>query len=122
MDNLVTFKDLISRADAIAKFDGKGLAFARSILRALPAYEVTVRELEWERRPHTHETVVVEFAASPFGDYVAWGGGAWGLGWPNGSHNIPLPDRKTIEAAKAAAQADYAARIRSALTTEPNAL
>jgi hypothetical protein len=74
---------------------------------------VAVKALEWSRPEGTHETVTILRANCLFGYYEAWGGGGWNI---NGGPNITGGPRD-IESAKAAAQADYEARIRSSLVS-----
>lgn len=132
--------DLISRADAIALAENAHTAVTttdeiatsaiegviRSI-RALPAYEVAVKPLEWDRHPDAEH--------DPWRN-EHYGGGQNNLAGQNEYAVYPHPcavgyfvldvmgnrcdeDFPSIAAAKAAAQADYAARIRSALTATP---
>lgn len=65
----------------------------------------------WNLIPSTHMRAEISFA-TPYG--ISWG-------WANGKVHLVGDDidewHPTLEAAKAAAQADYEARIRSALET-----
>ena len=85
----------------------------RKAIRALPAVDVGVKPLEWFEvekyrygGKYTSEGYTIRYVEGFFIlDFAGYGKAAW---------RFP-----TIEAAKAAAQADYAARIRSALTVTP---
>ena len=127
-------KDLISRADAIAlpaydsdgdpagKFDHQ-IFVKLSDLRALPAYEVEVRELEWV----DFEDRGAKAQAWNHANYMIqkWSDGRYEISasYPGHSNSIAGIDHyyPSMDAAKAAAQADYAARIRSAMTAAPAA-
>lgn len=90
--------------------------------RAIPAAQVTVKPLEWfEVTDRDDEDFGKHVAVDTnihvrYKVYKVYGGG-WRL---CGSVPFGQPIRPTIEAAKAAAQADYEARIRSALTVTPH--
>ena len=97
----------------------QGVEYVRA--DALPAVQVTVKPLEW-----------VDFAdrgakaqAWNYANYTLqkWSDGRWELGASYSGYTTSIYgiDRfyPTIEAAKAAAQADYEARIRSAMTVTP---
>lgn len=72
---------------------------------------VKIKSLEWERHSGFHGTL---FAKSVIGEYAVWSG-----------YYLPPHETEgvragsTVDAAKAAAQADYEARIRSALLSNP---
>ena len=113
--------DLIRRGDALAlpPYDGDGdpagmfdhHIFAKlSDLRAIPAVQVTVRPLEWQHEARNGWKVGVAWAT---GYHVIRHDDGWHYG--NGTGGV-FP---TIEAAKASAQADYEACIRSTLTDTP---
>lgn len=77
---------------------------------------VKVKALEWYRRSSTHSTITSLFAEAVGLTYQAWGGGAWGVrSSEEGQHFLPKEGERSIEAAKAAAQADYERRILAAL-------
>lgn len=123
--------DLIRRGDALAlpPYDGDGdpagmfdhHIFAKlSDIRALPAVQVTVKPLEWHNfDAWTH------WAEGVCGTYhVEERNGYWQVELRGGGlvHGVTQTDDTTpadLDAAKAAAQADYEARIRSALTIAP---
>ena len=113
--------DMIRRGDAI-ELARKQCLLSVDDLRALPAVQVAVKPLEW-----------VDFAdrgakAQAWNDanYMIqkWSDGRWEISASYPGHSTALYgiDRfhPTIEAAKAAAQADYEARIRSSLTAQPS--
>lgn len=109
--------DMIRRGDAIAALRSADLPFgyghAAEVIRAVPAVQVAVKPLEWE----TFSTEC-ERAFTVAGRYeVFWG-------FRSGQVCLDMRGRTTwhcgIEAAKAAAQADYEARIRSTLTAQPS--
>ena len=81
----------------------------------LAARGVGVRPLVWLAKSEWHHV-----AENPFGEcwikHYNGKGGLWTLYGPG--HYGPNNDFPSIDAAKAAAQADYEARIRAALTTE----
>lgn len=77
------------------------------IIDAIPAVRVGVKPLEWR------DSYGVLRAETPFGEYKVTGRI---LRLPSHAEQV----HGTIEAAKAAAQADYGARIRSALTAQPS--
>jgi Lar family restriction alleviation protein len=66
----------------------------------------TVRALEWFRPEGIHENVVLMRAATRFGMYEAWGGGGWNF---NNGRQVTGGER-SLDAAKAACQADYDTR------------
>lgn len=109
--------DMIRRGDAIlavtaADKECLGANGAREFIRAIPAVTVGVRPLVWrDDGTNGHETDhafgFYEVYPSPEGDMLSRDGVDSGV----------FP---TLEAAKAAAQADYDARIRSALTAQPS--
>lgn len=108
--------DLIRRGDAKAIcgtiIRNDEAARIEGFLATLPAAQVTVKPLEWrDDGTNGHETDhafgFYEVYPSPEGDMLSRDGVDSGV----------FP---TIEAAKAAAQADYDARIRSALTVMPH--
>jgi len=105
--------DLINRADAIAAFyDDENIPtqIVRDIIRAMPAYEVAVRELEWvEIRPECY------FESRAIGILYSVRLGTDGIARWQAGHMATWHDADSLEAAKAAAQADYDARIQSAL-------
>jgi len=125
-----TVNDMISRAAAIAiledEMPGHYLSKKTQIvakLRALTAYEVEVRELEWV----DFEGRGAKAQAWNAANYMIqkWSDGRYEISasYPGYSNSIAGIDRyyPSIEAAKAAAQSDHAARIRSALTATPAA-
>lgn len=110
---------LIRLSDAIAALKSADLPFgyghAAEVIRAIPAVQVVVKPLEWVeiRSGQYFEAHVIGILYSVrlgTDGVVRWQAGHMGT-W----HEAP-----TIEAAKAAAQADYDARIRSALTVQPS--
>ena len=129
--------DMISRADAIAAIrkqigygdepwmNGNNSAIFACVatIRAMPAYEVAVKPLEWRR-----QSVDCEVAETAIGSVAvqneshALNPNRWGW-WMVGSDEDDSPTgyEDGIETAKAAAQADYEASIRSALTDTPAA-
>ena len=118
-------KDLISRAAAIAILEDEMpehyLSKKTQIvakLRAMPAYEVGVRELEWVKHPSKG----IWRAKTGFGEYKVFGllpAATWDFdSWSDANDKISASSGAP-DAAKAAAQADHAARIRSALTAAP---
>lgn len=112
MDDLISRKAAIEAAtDAYHKCLGsQGVSDA---IRALPSVGVTVKPLEWVDMVGR----TVALAASIVGNYEIKQDGAWNALWFNGSRiSGALP---SIEAAKAAAQADYEARILAALDVQP---
>lgn len=114
--------DMIRRGDAIAALEARASAksasglvlpldAAKNALRAIPAVQVGVKPLEWD----TFSTECAR-AFTVAGRYeVFWGS-------RSGQVCLDMRGRTTwhcgIEAAKAAAQADYEARIRPALTVQ----
>lgn len=120
--------DMISRADALAECQkvadeaksygipqmSLGAHTCRDAIRALPAYEVAVKPLEWvEIRPGQY------LEARVIGLLYSVRLGSDGIARWQAGHMGTWFEAPTIAAAKAAAQADYAARIRSALTATP---
>lgn len=115
---------LISRGDAIAiledEMPGHYLSKKTQIvakLRAMPAYEVAARELEWVDQSITK----IDRAICAIGVYYIQHNRGGEFFWWLGGKGAEKAIAKSIPAAKAAAQADYAARIRSALTATPAA-
>jgi hypothetical protein len=111
-------KELIYRDDAISICGNKSLSSkeAANLIRALPAVQpvAKVRALEW-RNALNHQ----QLASCEFGYYVVTPpeiGSTW-----NWEHSdLPYDGAASSEdAAKAAAQADYEARILSALDAHP---
>lgn len=78
------------------------------------AAAMKVKPLEWARPDGLHERVVSERTRCLVGTYTVWGGGGWNLD-DGTQHTTPA---RSLEAAKAAAQADYEQRIRSALSID----
>lgn len=78
---------------------------------------VKVKALEWDR---SSVDGLIEYADSLLGEYQVWAIGDTGYFYRQ-SFATGQPAGENIEAAKAAAQADYERRILSALTTEPAA-
>lgn len=82
--------------------------------QSAPSVAVKVKPLEWkEGNPGSY----TEIAESPFGHYSVWeinGTGCWAP-WKQGSGSIVDGG---LAGAKAAAQADYEARIRSAVSAQ----
>lgn len=72
-------------------------------------HAVEVKMLEWQNEEHGDAT-----AQSIVGTYFADSDGSWSLGGGR-----PLTAAGALEGAKAAAQADYEQRIRSALVEGP---
>lgn len=72
-----------------------------------PVPAVTVKELEWKKSPYRHNSFV---APTGFGENYVASYRTEDEGW-----RCVGSDHATLDAAKAAAQADYEARIRSAL-------
>lgn len=113
--------DMISRADAAAICDKHSysnnpyvsmrMMDAAREIRALPAVEVGIKPLEWFEGDEPDE----------------WRSGPYDVWCELGKHQVYHwsivmgEPHETAEAAKAAAQADYDARIRSALTATPSA-
>ena len=114
----------VARPDDLEEKDWKGWDLAmqamirahREASRSLKARPLTadrsssmaVKGLEWSDKIETHW-----FAATVLGNYsiVEWGG-RYGLSAPNVQFDRSFP---SLDEAKAAAQSDYASRIRSAL-------
>lgn len=102
--------DLISRADALALVAENSTVSAIRAIRSLPAAQAAVKPLEWRH-------------VAPHGFYEAYGlcwkyqirvGTDGIIRWQDGHMGTWL-DADSVDAAKAAAQADYAARILPAL-------
>ena len=89
------------------------LSKALTAIRALPAVEVGVKPLEWVQCQSTLPRVVFE-AFSCLGRYVAWPNGNW-----KRFGHYGYEQEGDLETAMAAAQADYAAHLRPALTVTP---
>lgn len=85
---------------------------ARAALIAAGKVEPKVKPLEWETEPYLLEEMAKTTALSPFGRYFADDHTYWGPG------TIISTGYTDIAMSKAAAQADYEARILSALATE----
>lgn len=110
---------LIRLSDAIAALRSADLPFgyghAAEVIRALPAVQVGVKPLEWvEIRSGQY------FEARVIGILYSVRLGTDGIARWQAGHMGTWHEAPTIEAAKAAAQADYDARIRSALTAQPS--
>ena len=104
--------DLIKREDARnAVVQSGGAMDAVAAINALPAVQVGVKPLEWEERGTDFWRAL---GTDRVYEVIALADGRFFL--TNGPR---LSDYPTLEAAKAAAQADYDARIRSALTVQP---
>lgn len=108
--------DLIRRGDARRILEEEGF-LERSLanLNNLPAMQVAVKPLEWveirEGQYFEARVIGILYSVRLGSDgVVRWQAGHLGT-W----HEV-----NSIEAAKAAAQADYEARIRSALTAQPS--
>lgn len=108
--------DLIRRGDARRILEEEGF-LERSLanLNDLPAMQVAVKPLEWleirEGQYFEARVIGILYSVRLGSDgVVRWQAGHMGT-W----HEAP-----TIESAKAAAQADYEGRIRSALTAQPS--
>ena len=115
--------DLIRRGDAIAALNSVALSYGatwephsvklcKDAISAIPSTQVSVKPLEWVY----DEMRGVWSAQDGFGRHYTVSDSQWFHGslsefiWVDGGD----------EAAKAAAQADYEARIRSALTAQPS--
>ena len=99
-----------------------------AVLRALKAGGIRVRPLEWDKAALMHDSdLIVRTAPTHFGRYsvrqlTRWADDpdqsplfSWTIYW-SGSGFFDCPDVfPTLEVAKAAAQADYEARILAAL-------
>ena len=88
-----------------------GIGMMRALEAALPFLPVqgAVKKLEWGEMRHTDDYSFAQDAETPIGRYIATDTG-WFLQGQSG-----WKSEDNIEAAKAAAQADYEARILSAL-------
>lgn len=110
--------DVIDRDAAIAALKDADLAFgygrAVDAIRALPAVDVGVKPLEWVETYTYGGKAYDAVGINTIYRIVPKDGGEFYLTDPDCSGFFT-----TLEAAKAAAQADYAARIRSALTIAP---
>lgn len=107
--------DMIRRGDALRIVDeDESAAFAYEQIRSLPAMQVAVKPLEW-----VEETDGSGWYALFMGYQFAIRKTSRGFRYWcfDASYATFYP---TLEAAKAAAQADYEARIRSALTVQPS--
>ncbi len=115
--------DMIRRGDAVlavtaADKECLGANGAREFIRAIPAVQVGVKPLEWVEYEGLSGFEVWR-AFGILGRYKAQRNREKGyaiLVFPNGT----IAQYPSIEAAKAAAQADYGSRIRSALTAQPS--
>ena len=104
--------DMIRKGDVLALFgDYRTAMLTDRSIAALPAVQVGVKALEWEERGTDFWRAQ---GIDRVYEIVALADGRFFL--TNGPR---LSDYPTLEAAKAAAQADYEARIRSALTVQP---
>ncbi|MGQ3080640.1 MULTISPECIES: hypothetical protein [Rhizobium/Agrobacterium group] len=81
-----------------------------------PAPSVAVKDLEWSPRNDQPQYEVC--ADTPFGRYKTSNKGEYGFGWMQPRQTVWSGFLPTLEEAKAAAQADYEARIRSALSAQ----
>lgn len=77
---------------------------------------VAVKELEWSPRNDQPQYEVC--ADTPFGRYKTSNKGEYGFGWMQPRQTVWSGFLPTLEEAKAAAQADYEARILSALSAQ----
>lgn len=104
--------DLIRRGDALAAVqEWTYCCDAEAAITAIPAVQPTVKPLVWKGDS-------IRVTAKGMGEYYAcmrMFHGQKGAGWEDDEGDW----HPTIEAAKAAAQADYEARIRSALDMQP---
>ena len=92
-------------------------SFALEIIEALsaaPGEPCAVKSLEWRDGPYATETIVAD---SIFGQYTAWYIEPHGL-WQSPTTHAGTICGNSLSAAKAAAQADYEQRIKSALVFE----
>lgn len=91
-------------------------AYLSQSLRSGNGGEVRVKALEWSSTIEGAEFAggLYSEAQSPLGVYMAWGSGMWR--GPSSGASKHVGD---IATAKAAAQADYETRIRSALDIKP---
>lgn len=87
-----------------------------SVFAPQPAPSVAVKELEWSPRNDQPQYEVC--ADTPFGRYKTSNKGEYGFGWMQPRQTVWSGFLPTLEEAKAAAQADYEARIRSALSAQ----
>lgn len=118
--------DLIRRGDALDCFMGEDrIGDAMDAIAALPAVQVGVKALEWEA---TDWWVGDGVKGENDCEWEASNAGGWlyQIEWMGaGDFRLTMHDHEVIltegglKAAKAAAQADYEARIRSALTVQP---
>lgn len=112
-------EDMIRRGDAIAALKSAGLPFgyrrAIDVIDAIPAVQVGVKPMEWLEIRHGQY-----FEARVIGILYSVRLGTDGISRWQAGHTGTWREAPTIEAAKAAAQADYDARIRSALTVQPS--
>ena len=118
--------DLIRRGDALALCDQypyvEGVEMA---IRALPAAQVTVKPLKWVVRQDKYDGGREHYGTGAFGHWYCvrrLKNGVWDIVHHVDGKAVHLETCPTLEAAKAAAQADYEARIRSALTVTPHDL
>lgn len=110
--------DLIRRGDAIEALKAANLPFgygqAVHAITNVPAVQVTVKPLEWiEVRAGNY------YEARVIGILYSVRLGSDGIARWQAGHMGEWREANTLEAALAAAQADYEARIRSALTIAP---
>lgn len=118
----MTNDDLIRRGDALASIYGDQDGWTKEAIVAIPAVTpqpvaAKVKPLEWKSPACRADRVsCYSYGCNSYG-YDVFPDGAWfKLMGPDGRIGGALPN---IKAAQAAAQADYEARIRSALTTAP---
>lgn len=86
------------------------------------AGQVRVKPLEWTARYAKYDGGKEHYGTGIFGHWYCVKrekGGVWSIMCHIGGHVCHLPPSKTLEAAKAAAQADYEARILAALDLTP---
>lgn len=125
--------DLISREAALAELErhAKGtttiggqtfrtiqLAEATAAIAALPAATVRVRKLEWVGRYSKHDGGKEHFGTGVFGHWYGVkreNNGEWRVAHHIGVQMVEVGYYPSLEAAKAAAKADYEARVRSAI-------
>lgn len=125
-DKLIRLSDAIAALTEVAvRFGITGepqiMILAKDALRTIPAVQVAVKPLEWEDRDGVSylqaNCVFGQYQVSWLSEFECWqlytpkSDSAWRDCFTRHSHK---------EAAKAAAQADYDARIRSALTAQPS--
>ena len=117
-DNLIQAAERLSRYDwqdwtAQDIEDAEGIVRAYRAIAALPAVQVGVKPLEWGVTAKREWTALGAAGYSSIVETLS----------PKGKFHEVIHAfgvlHDTLEAAKAAAQADYEARIRSALTVQP---